>query len=237
MKRDMVVFFVCVGLLSTSLLVGVLLEKRGEDGAVLAVNSPDGYSLVLDAGHGGEDGGASSATGTKESDINLAIVLRIDQLMGLCGVAPVLTRDGDYAIYDVGSGTLREKKVSDIHNRVRLVESLAQPILLSVHQNSYTDSRYSGAQVFYGGAEESQVWGEYTQELLRLGLDSSNNRSAKKIPSSVYLMNHVSCPAILVECGFLSNGEEASLLLTASYQKKIAVALAGACQYYIQVNG
>jgi len=229
MKRDMLVLLVCLGLFSASLLAGSLMEDGGEGRAVPVSATGKGYTLVLDAGHGGEDGGAQSAAGDKESDINLGIVLRLDQLMGLCGVPAVLTRDGDHAIYDPEAQSLREKKVSDLHNRVKLIQSQENPILLSVHQNSYPDPRYSGAQVFYGGGEDSRLWGEYTQEVLRLSLDADNDRKAKKIPETVYLMNHITCPAVLVECGFMSNGAEASLLLTSGYQTKVAAALAGAC--------
>lgn len=236
MKRDMLVFLACVGLFSASLLAGSLMEKREEALAAMAAPDSGAYTLVLDAGHGGEDGGASSAAGDKESDVNLGIVLRLDQIMGLCDVPAVLTRDGDYAIYDPGSQTLRQKKVSDLHNRVALIESLDRPILISIHQNSYPDPRYSGAQVFYGKAEGSQRLGEHTQEVLRLCLDQSNDRKAKKIPDTVYLMKHITCPAVLVECGFMSNGEEASLLLTAGYQKKVAAALAGAYLEYLQMS-
>lgn len=154
--------------------------------------------------------------------------------MGLYGVPVVLTRSDDRSIHDQDAATLREKKVSDLKNRLALVSELNNAVLLSVHQNSYTDSRYSGAQVFYASSEESKQWAEHTQGLLRSVLDESNDRSAKEIPDTVYLMNHVSCPAILVECGFMSNGEEVSLLLTHGYQTKIATALAVACVQYLR---
>lgn len=235
MKRDMVAFLVCIGLLSVSLMAGRMLERKETSAAAFSLMSDAGRTLVLDAGHGGEDGGALTSAGDRESDINLAIVLRLDQLMGLCGQPCVLTREGDYAIYDPGSDTLREKKVSDIHNRVALVESFERSILLSVHQNTYPDPRYSGAQVFYAGTPGSQLWAEQTQEALRMSLNENNQRKAKKIPDMVYLMSHVTCPAILVECGFLSSGEEAALLLTKSYQTKVAATLAGATLRYIQL--
>ena len=104
-------------------------------------------------------------------------------------------------------------------------------MLISVHQNHFTDTRYSGAQTFYSTGDTSRQWGEGTQEILRQTLDRQNDRRAKPMPDGIYLFEHISCPAILVECGFLSNGEEASLLLTDTYQRKIAVALAGA---YVQ---
>ena len=105
---------------------------------------------------------------------------------------------------------------------------ISDAMLISVHQNYFTDPRYSGAQVFYTGGDVSRQWGEGTQEVLRQVLAPDNNRAAKVVPDSIYLFSHISCPAILVECGFLSNGEEASLLLTDVYQRKISLALAGA---------
>lgn len=185
-------------------------------------------SLVLDAGHGGEDGGAVSVSGIPESGINLDIVLRLDQIMGLYGAAPVLTRDGDYAIYTEGAKTLREKKVSDIHNRVALIEACPGATLISIHQNSYPSSRYSGAQVFFSAAPESRPLGEHLQRRLAAALDPQNQRTATRIPESVYLMNHITCRAVLVECGFLTNPQEEALLRSPGYQTKLAAAIAGA---------
>ena len=108
-------------------------------------------------------------------------------------------------------------------------------MLISVHQNHFTDSRYSGAQVFYNMSDISRQWGECAQELLRQTLNPGNDRKAKPMPDGIYLFEHVSCPSILVECGFLSNGEEASLLQTDSYQRKISMALAGAYFHEIQM--
>ncbi len=186
-----------------------------------------GQTLVIDAGHGGEDGGAVAADGTVESGINLAIARRLDLLLGLYGDAPVLLREEDISLHDPSATTLREKKRSDLQNRVAMVEAVEGATLLSIHQNSYPDSRYHGAQVFYAG-EISLPLAEHTQELLRAGLDPENTRAAKPIPDTVYLMNHVSCPAVLVECGFLSNPEEAGRLRTEGYQTKIAAVLAAA---------
>lgn len=186
------------------------------------------WTLILDAGHGGEDGGASTAAGEKESDINLAIVLKTQSLMAFLGVEPQLTRDADISIHSDGAETIRQKKVSDLKNRVAMVESIPDAFLISVHQNHFTDPRYSGSQVFYNSGDVSKQWGENTQEVLQQVLNPGNDRKAKPIPDGIYLFDHISCPAILVECGFLSNGEEAALLLTDAYQRKIAIALAGA---------
>lgn len=230
MKRDLLLLFLCLCILG-----GV--SWLGRDQVVAAVGSPprEGRVLILDAGHGGEDGGTSSASGSKESDINLDIVLKTEALMAFLGVRTELTRDQDRSMHSEGASTLHEKKVSDLKNRVEFMNSFPDAMLISVHQNYFTDSRYSGAQVFYTGGDVSRQWGEGTQKVLRQVLDPDNDRAAKAVPDNVYLFSHISCPAILVECGFLSNGEEASLLLTDTYQRKISLALAGAYLREIQM--
>lgn len=192
------------------------------------VFSPVGYSpftLVIDAGHGGEDGGAVTASGAKESSVNLAIAQRLDMIMGLYGVPTVMLRSTDASLHSAGANTIREKKVSDLHNRTEKINGVENGILISIHQNSFSDSRYKGAHVFYAKTEKSQQFAEQTQEILR-ELDKGNERVAALIYDSVYVMNHINCPAILVECGFLSNPEEALLLQTPKYQLELATALA-----------
>lgn len=184
--------------------------------------------LIIDAGHGGEDGGAVSVTGTRESDLNLAVAKRVDALAGFYGVQAVLLRDSDRSLHNEEAQTLHEKKESDLKNRVQTVEETEGAMLLSIHQNSYPDSRYRGAQVFYSNEALSSQWAELTQNLLRAALDQENHRLAKVIPDTIYLMNHITCPALLVECGFLSNPEEALLLESDGYQTKIALSLLAA---------
>lgn len=230
MKRDILLLLACLCVLAGVNLFGV-------DQVVPAVTNPvtkETWTLILDAGHGGEDGGASTASGEKESNINLAIVLKAKALMAFLGVEPQLTRDTDISIHSDGAETIRQKKVSDLKNRVAMVESISNAILISVHQNHFTDSRYSGFQVFYNNGDENRQWGENTQAVLQQVLDPGNDRKAKPIPDGIYLFDHISCPAILVECGFLSNAEEAALLSTDVYQRKIAIALAGA--YFNEVQ-
>lgn len=229
MKRDLLLLSFCLCILAGAAWFG------NERVVPAAAPLDSGWLLILDAGHGGEDGGASSASGSRESDINLDIVLKTEALMAFLGVETELTRTEDISIHSEGASTIREKKVSDLKNRVALVEDTPNAILLSVHQNHFTDSRYSGAQVFYGDDDMSRQWGEGTQELLRQIADPDNSRDAKSMPNGIYLFEHISCPAILVECGFLSNGEEASLLLTDAYQRKISLALAGAYLQEIQM--
>lgn len=230
MKRDLILLFFCFCVLGVVSWLG-----RGQAVPASGAVQPYGRMLILDAGHGGEDGGASSASGSRESDINLAVVLKTEALMGFLGAPTELTRSEDVSIHSTGASTLHEKKVSDLKNRVAIVRGIPDAMLISVHQNHFTDSRYKGAQVFYGEGDVGRQWGEYAQEVLRQTLNPDNGREAKPMPNGLYLFEHVDCPALLVECGFLSNGEEASLLLTGPYQRKIAMALAGAYFHEVQI--
>lgn len=231
MKRDMLLLLLCLCVLG-----GVNWLGGSQPASVEATSAVGGqWTLILDAGHGGEDGGASTAAGDKESDINLAIVQKTRALMTFLGVEPLLSRETDISLHSSGAETIRQKKVSDLKNRVALVESTPNVMLLSVHQNFFTDPKYSGSQVFFSRDDISQQWGENTQEVFRQVLSPGNDRKAKPMPDGIYLFDHISCPAILVECGFLSNGEEAALLLTGAYQRKVAIALAGACFNELQM--
>ena len=148
--------------------------------------------------------------------------------LALYGVDPVVLREEDVSLHDPEASTLREKKRSDLKNRVRAVEAVEGGTLLSIHQNSYPGSQYRGAQVFYAPTGGSRELAELLQTALREELQPDNDRQAKPIPESVYLMNHVSCPAVLVECGFLTNPEEEALLRDGGYQRQLAAVLAGA---------
>ena len=187
-----------------------------------------GRALILDAGHGGEDGGAVSITGVPESQINLAIVLKLRDVLGLYGVAPVVLREEDISLHDSEAGTLREKKRSDLKNRVALVEEVEGGTLLSIHQNTYPGSRYHGTHVFYAPTEGSQKLAEHFQNSIKIALQPDNERAVKQIPDTVYIMNHVTCPTILIECGFLTNPGEEALLRDEDYQRKLSAVIAAA---------
>lgn len=207
-----------------------------EVSSVLVSTRFAGETVVIDAGHGGEDGGAVSVSGAVESHINLAIALRLDALLGLYGVNTVLLRSSDISLHDSDASTLREKKVSDLHNRVAAIQALDNPTVISIHQNTYPSERYHGAQVFYANGELSLPLAQLTQTTLRETLDPENGRKPTAVADNVYLMNHISCRAILVECGFLSNPQEDLLLQSSAYQTKLAAALAGAYLSYQQIN-
>lgn len=182
--------------------------------------------IVIDPGHGGEDGGATGVAGTRESDLNLAVSLRLQALLRLFGHEPVMVRTTDTAVYSAGAGTISEKKVSDIHNRVRLVNDTPGALLVSIHQNFFTQGQYSGAQVFYADDAYSRELAQQLQAQLRASLDPGNRREAKGAAGTVYLMNHIQTPGILVECGFLSNAAEEARLNTPAYQTRLAMTMA-----------
>lgn len=200
------------------------LAKPAMEPSVIQRTGP----LVLDAGHGGEDGGAVSLTGAPESQINLAIVLKLRDVLGLYGVDPILLRETDISLHDGDANTLREKKRSDLKNRVAATEEVEGGTLLSIHQNTYPGSRYHGAHVFYAPTEGSQALAEHFQNSIKTALQPENERTVKRIPDTVYIMNHVTCPAILIECGFLTNPEEEAMLRDEDYQRKLSAVVAAA---------
>lgn len=186
-------------------------------------------TLVIDAGHGGLDGGAVSADGDRESAINLAVALRLYDLCRLFGQSAVMTRESETLDYPPEASTVREKKVWDQKRRLELVNASPEAVFLSIHQNNYPDARPSGTQVLYAGTEGSEAFATYVHELLRQHLCPENRRVAAPASDDIYLMKQVNCPAILVECGFLSNPEEARKLTDPSYQTKLAAILCAAC--------
>lgn len=213
--------------LATLLLTLLLTGRQTRPTVVGGELSSPGTVIVLDAGHGGEDGGAVSLDGVPESGINLQIVRKAEGLLVFLGRSVRLTRTGEEAIYSPEAQTLREKKVSDLKNRVDLINSQPEAVLISIHQNSMPDHpSVHGAQVFYNGAASGPRLGETVQAALNGAVNAGNGKNAKAIDSTIYLMKNVQCPAILVECGFLSNRTETGQLLTGGYQLKLAVCIA-----------
>ena len=200
--------------------------------AQTAAMQPGGTTVVLDAGHGGEDGGATGVSGTSEAALNLDISLRLRDLLRLCGARVSMIRETDTAVYSDGCRTISEKKVSDIKNRTETVNQTENALLLSVHQNFFTEGKYHGAQVFYAKTPGSQALAEQLQANLALGLEPGNRRQCKK-SDGVYLMEHIGCTGVLVECGFLSNYEEEQRLLQPEYQKKLAAVIAGTLSVWL----
>lgn len=200
---------------------------------VIAENSPVErlHRIVIDAGHGGEDGGAVSCTGVPESGINLQIALRLDDLLHLLGHETVMVRTTDISVYTEGE-TLNQKKVSDLKARVKLVNETENGILVSIHQNTYSQSRYSGAQVFYANTSGSEELAKRMQTAFVCTVNPGSNRQAKKA-AGLYLFENITRPGVLVECGFLTNPEEEAKLRTPAYQKNLCCVIAAALSQYL----
>lgn len=192
----------------------------------IAENIPVERSItfVIDAGHGGEDGGASSCTGVLESQLNLQIARRLDDLLHFLGYQTVMIRRSDISVYTEGK-TIAEKKISDLKERVRIVNETEGAFLISIHQNIFADSRYSGAQVFYNQEGDAENVARQLQQNMVTSLNPGSNRQCKPA-DGIYLMQHSKRPGILVECGFISNPEEERKLREGEYQKHICCVIA-----------
>ena len=181
--------------------------------------------LVIDPGHGGEDGGAVSLDGTRESEINLDISLRTAALADFMGLPYVLTRSSEHIDYPAGANTIAKMKRYDQTNRVELINHTENPVVISVHQNCFPSSKPHGPQTFFGKAVSSDVFGKLVQACLDSTICPDNRRVSMPIAEKIFLMKSISCPAVLVECGFISNPEEARLLSTDVHRLKIAASL------------
>lgn len=183
-------------------------------------------TVVIDAGHGGEDGGASSKTGVPEKDINLAIAKDLQSLLEVSGYKVVMTRTDDVSIADNNIDTVKGRKTSDMHNRLQILEAQHNCIFVSIHQNFFTQSRYCGAQVFYSkNNSKSKTIADIVSGEIKSLIQPDNERKSKPATSSIFLLWHAKVPAVLVECGFLSNEAEAEKLNNAEYQQKMAFAI------------
>ena len=188
-------------------------------------------TVIIDAGHGDPDGGAISCTGKEESSYNLEIANRLNDLLHLIGLHTKMIRTTEASVYTQGE-TIAAKKVSDLRNRAALVNETDNALLLSVHQNTFSDSKYSGAQVFYSPKGSSKQLAEALQDAFCKTLNPESNRKAKRA-SGIYLLEKIEKTGVLIECGFLSNAEEEAKLRSAEYQKKISCVIAATVAQFL----
>ena len=191
--------------------------------------------IIIDAVHGGFDGGASTDDGYPEKHINLSISIYLSDYLTALGYETLLTRTIDESLEDSGLSTIRKRKTSDLHNRMKIMEETENAIYISIHQNHYSQEKYRGMQVFYSPSfsDESSALAESIQSYTVNALQPDNTRKIKECTSSVFLIYKAVKPAVLVEWGFMSNEEEAELLQTEKYQKNIALCIAMGVQNYL----
>lgn len=232
MKRDTWIGFVPFYLLVAILFIGI---AQGSSTAVTTAsqNAPieRTYTIIIDAGHGGVDGGATSCSGVLEKQLNLEIALRLNDLMQLLGWQTKMIRTTDISVYTEGE-SIAAKKVSDLKQRVKIVNGTDNAILVSIHQNTFPSGKYSGAQVFYGPEQGSFELAKHLQETFIHSINPGSNRMQKKA-DGIYLLQHVNCPSVLVECGFISNQQEETLLRSEKYQQKISCVIASALSGFL----
>lgn len=196
------------------------IEAAGE------AHIPESRVFIIDAGHGGEDGGAVAADGTAESGINLAVALRLNELLQLYGQQTEMIRTEDVSLHTPELQTFRERKASDLKHRVERVNDRASAVLISIHQNSLPSvPSVHGAQAFYNRSDGAEELAENIQSALNTAINDGNEKKKRAIPEDIYLMNRVSAPAVLVECGFLSNAAETKKLQTSDHQLRLAAAI------------
>lgn len=187
--------------------------------------------LVIDPGHGGQDGGAVSSNNVSEAAINLCISDKAQKISIFLGIPSILTRKDENSLGFSPENTLKQNKIIDIKSRVRIAKDYAKSDFISVHLNKFSDSRYFGAQVFHKNDSSSMLLAQTIQGAL-YSLDSSNTRVQKAIPNENYLMEHISNTGVIVECGFLSNKNEELLLQNDVYQTKLALLIIGGYTNY-----
>lgn len=205
-------------------IVGVItITGRKDKDYVETVSLPvSGKVIVVDAGHGVPDEGAEADDGTSEAETNLKIALKLQNLLEMSGCKVILTRSDENAIYDIDSKTLKQKKISDIRNRVKIGNESSADIFVSIHLNKIPQKQYDGWQTFYKeGSEEGNKLATLIQSNLNESIQKENKRVAKTI-QNIYIINKVEIPTTIVECGFLSNVEEEKKLLDDGYQNRLA---------------
>lgn len=230
MKKRIYWILVC---LLTAAAILFLSHSVSRVVTTIAQNTPleREHRIVIDAGHGGVDGGATSCSRIPESTYNLDIALRLNDLFHFLGYNTKMIRTSDISVYTKGE-TIAQKKISDLKERVRITNDTENALLISIHQNMFSDSQYSGAQVFYAESEGSKILAEQMQKAFLETLNPDSHRQCKK-SNGIYLMEHIIHPGILIECGFLSNPQEEALLRSREYQQKLCCVIAATVASYL----
>lgn len=240
-KKKLTVYLCGVLMVSAGVVGGLLSDKASEKDRVAietaAQSLPKHPVIVLDAGHGGMDGGCVADDGTPEKGINLNIMLSTRDILTVLGYDVRCTRETDISIHDKGVEGVAAQKRSDMDNRLAIINGCGASLALSIHQNRFTDGKYYGAQMFYkvDDAESSRL-ADTLRERFRAELQPENERETKPVGSELFLIHNAECPAVMVECGFLSNPDEAKLLCSEQYQREVAFTVADSVNRYLSAS-
>lgn len=234
-KKHNSIEFLCLSAVFIALLFLVCLLGNHFTPNARSANASRAYTVVLDAGHGGEDGGASSSAGLLEKELNLTLTKKIGAYLEAEGIAVVYTRTEDILLYDRGVDYKGRKKLLDLAARLKIARETENSVLVSIHMNAFPQKQYHGLQVYYSANHPlSQALALTIQNDVKKALDPSNTRSVKKADSSIYLLDRSEKPAILIECGFLSNDAEAARLASEEYQDALAALIAESIQKTVE---
>ena len=222
-KTSKIIIRICIFsmILSITALLLCMMFNRVDKNKNTSASPAERPIVILDAGHGGEDGGASSKDGLKEKDLNLDVALTLGNMLEANGISVIQTRTEDRMLYtEYKKGSL---KMQDLKNRLQVSKQNENSIFISIHMNKFSEEKYSGLQVFYSrNSEESAVLANKIQTKVKEYLQNNNDRETKKANSNIYLLDNIDTPAILIECGFLSNSDECTKLSSEEYRKELA---------------
>jgi len=243
MNRTSIFKIIAFFILST-LLLGILAYLLGTFyltpplESTSAADSQLKYTtVIIDAGHGGEDGGASSAAGLVEKNVNLSIAQNLRVMLEANGINVVMTREDDKLLYDRNVDFHGRKKKLDMAARLKVMKESENAIFISIHMNSYSDPKYSGLQVWYSQNHgDSMTLADLIRQNNQKHLQSDNTRRIKAATSAIFLLNEAPCPAVLVECGFLSNTDEAAKFEGEEYRQRLAFMLFGSIMEFLRVQ-
>ncbi len=183
-------------------------------------------TVIIDAGHGGEDGGAIGKNGVYEKELNLIISEALEDMLQANGFEVVMTRREDTMLYDKNVDYHGRKKLLDLAERKRIAEQYENAIFISIHMNTFPSEKYRGLQVYYSSNNSfSKSLAESIQISVKETLQNDNSRKTKEAGSSIYLLDRLNAPAILIECGFISNTEECEALCNEEYRKKLVISI------------
>lgn len=228
-KNKVIIAFVLTVILVFAL--GVLKENISD--TKQAFLPTEGKTIIIDAGHGAPDGGAVGDTGVLEKDLNLAVAKVLQKFFESNGTQVLLTRSDDNGIYDI-DGSIKSKKISDIKNREEFIKASDAELFISIHMNKFSQKEYSGPQVFFSrNNEKSELLAKCIQKSMVAALNPENRREIKKADDGIYLLKTAQIPAVLVECGFLSNSKEEQMLKDEKYQRQLAWSMyCGVIEYF-----
>lgn len=224
-KRTLIYIFSALLLFGIVIICLSVKEAHSDMEKDIPTMSPQDLTVLIDAGHGGADGGAS-ANGITEKDINLSVALKLKDIVEQNGGTVIMTRDGDYSTADQNRSNGTSAKKSDLKRRVEMISESGANMFISIHMNKFPQEKYWGAQVFYAATPaNSRKLGESIQSALPRVLNDGNERAAKKTTGNIFILKNASVPSVIVECGFLSNPDEAEKLKNSDYQTKLADAI------------